>query len=74
MLLLALAGVAVEDIAADYALSAERLAARCAARGEPDQGPLGGARSSPIAARRAPSSSRHWYATSTSRGCCGMRD
>ena len=40
MLLLALAGVAVEDIAADYALSAERLAARYAARGEPDQGPL----------------------------------
>jgi len=40
MLLLALVGVAVEDIAADYALSAERLAARYAARGEPDQGPL----------------------------------
>jgi hypothetical protein len=40
MLLLALAGVAVEDIAADYAMSAQRLAARYAARGEPDQGPL----------------------------------
>ncbi len=40
MLLLRLVGVAVEDIAADYALSAERLPARYAARGEPDQGPL----------------------------------
>ena len=40
MLLLALAGVAVEEIAADYGLSAERLTARYAARGEPDQGPL----------------------------------
>jgi protein-tyrosine phosphatase len=39
MLLLALAGVAVEEIAADYAMSAKRLAARYAARGEPDQGP-----------------------------------
>jgi protein-tyrosine phosphatase len=39
MLLLALAGVAPEDIAADYVLSAERLRARYAARGEPDQGP-----------------------------------
>jgi protein-tyrosine phosphatase len=40
MLLLALVGVEVEHIAADYALSAERLPARYAARGEPDQGPL----------------------------------
>ncbi len=40
MLLLALAGVAAEDIAADYAMSAERLTARYATRGEPDQGPL----------------------------------
>ncbi len=40
MLLLALVGVAVEEIAADYGLSAERLTARYAARGEPDQGPL----------------------------------
>ena len=40
MLLLRLVGVAVEDIAADYAMSAERLPARYAARGEPDQGPL----------------------------------
>ena len=39
MLLLALVGVAVEEIAADYGLSAERLTARYAARGEPDQGP-----------------------------------
>jgi protein-tyrosine phosphatase len=40
MLVLALAGVAAEDIAADYVLSAERLRARYAAHGEPDQGPL----------------------------------
>ena len=40
MLLLALVGVATEEIAADYGLSAERLTARYAARGEPDQGPL----------------------------------
>lgn len=40
MLLLALAGVAAEEIAADYELSAERLRARYAARGEEDQGPL----------------------------------
>jgi protein-tyrosine phosphatase len=40
MLLLALVGVAPEDIAADYALSSERLPARYAARGEQDQGPL----------------------------------
>ncbi len=40
VLLLALVGVAPEDIAADYALSAERLPARYAARGEEDQGPL----------------------------------
>jgi protein-tyrosine phosphatase len=40
MLVLALAGVAPEEIAADYALSAERLPARYAARGEDDQGPL----------------------------------
>ena len=39
ILLLALVGVAVEEIAADYTLSAERLTARYAARGEPDQGP-----------------------------------
>ncbi len=38
MLLLALVGVAAEDIAADYALSTERLRARYAARGEDDQG------------------------------------
>jgi protein-tyrosine phosphatase len=40
MLVLALAGVTAEDIAADYVLSAERLRARYAARGEEDQGPL----------------------------------
>jgi protein-tyrosine phosphatase len=40
MLLLALAGVPAEVIAADYALSFERLPARYAARGEEDQGPL----------------------------------
>ena len=40
MLLLALVGVAVEEIVADYGLSAERLTVRYAARGEPDQGPL----------------------------------
>jgi protein-tyrosine phosphatase len=40
LLLLALAGVSVEDIAADYAMSAARLTARYATRGEPDQGPL----------------------------------
>ena len=40
MLLLGLVGVAAEDIASDYALSAEWLTARYAARGEPDQGPL----------------------------------
>jgi protein-tyrosine phosphatase len=39
MLLLALAGVDAERIAADYALSTERLRARYAARGEDDQGP-----------------------------------
>ena len=39
MLLLALADVTAEAIAADYALSAERLPARYAAHGEPDQGP-----------------------------------
>lgn len=39
MLLLALVGVAAEDIAADYALSTERLRARYARRGEDDQGP-----------------------------------
>jgi protein tyrosine/serine phosphatase len=37
MLLLSLAGVAPEDIAADYELSGERLTARCARRKEPDQ-------------------------------------
>ncbi|MGI8921479.1 MAG: tyrosine-protein phosphatase [Solirubrobacteraceae bacterium] len=40
MLLLALIGVAAEDIAADYMLSYERLRARSAAQGEQDQGPL----------------------------------
>ncbi len=39
MLLLALVGVAPEEIAADYALSAECLPARYAALGEEDQGP-----------------------------------
>jgi protein-tyrosine phosphatase len=39
MLVLALAGVVPEDIAADYAASAERLTARYAARGDEDQGP-----------------------------------
>jgi hypothetical protein len=39
MLLLALAGVAPEVIAVDYAMSFERLPARYRARGEPDQGP-----------------------------------
>jgi protein-tyrosine phosphatase len=40
MLLLSLVGAAPEDIAADYELSAKRLASRYAARGEEDQGPL----------------------------------
>jgi protein-tyrosine phosphatase len=40
MLVLALAGVSAEDIAADYALSGDRLRALYAARGEEDQGPL----------------------------------
>ncbi len=40
MLVLALIGVAPEDIAADYAISAERLPARYAARSKPDQEPL----------------------------------
>jgi protein tyrosine/serine phosphatase len=40
ILLLALLGVPPEKIAADYALSFERLPARYAARGEDDQGPL----------------------------------
>lgn len=40
MLLLALLGVAPEAIAADYALSTERLCARYAARGEEDEGPI----------------------------------
>ncbi len=40
MLLLALAEVPAEEIAADYALSHGRLAARYAARGEEDQAPL----------------------------------
>jgi len=39
LLLLALAGVEPEAIAADYERSAERLPALFAARGEPDQGP-----------------------------------
>ena len=74
MLLLALVGVAVEDIAADYALSAERLAARYAARGEPDQGPLVEA----FLADRGTSGGRAhhdaWCATSTWRRRCAMRD
>lgn len=40
MLVLALAGVPSDEIAADYELSADRLRARYAARGEPDQGPM----------------------------------
>jgi protein-tyrosine phosphatase len=40
MLLLTLAGVPAEHIAADYALSAERLRLRYAARGEKDESPL----------------------------------
>jgi protein tyrosine/serine phosphatase len=40
ILVLALAGVPADVIAADYALSSERLPARYAARGEEDQGPL----------------------------------
>jgi protein-tyrosine phosphatase len=40
MLVLAAVGVAPEVIAADYALSAERLRARYAARGEEDEGAL----------------------------------
>jgi protein tyrosine/serine phosphatase len=40
VLALALAGVAARDIAADYELSSERLAARYAHHGEEDQGPL----------------------------------
>lgn len=40
MLLLALVGVRPREIAADYALSFERLPARYAAFGEDDQGPL----------------------------------
>lgn len=40
MLILALAGVPADVVAADYALSSERLPARYAARGEEDQGPL----------------------------------
>jgi protein-tyrosine phosphatase len=39
MLLLSLVGVATADIAADYALSSERLRSRYEALGEPDQGP-----------------------------------
>jgi protein-tyrosine phosphatase len=40
MLLLALVGVEPEEIAADYRLSTERLAALYAHDGEEDQGPL----------------------------------
>jgi protein-tyrosine phosphatase len=40
MLLLALAGVSAHDIAADYALSRQRLAVRYAALGDVDEGPL----------------------------------
>lgn len=39
ILVLALAGVGAEEIAADYLLSHERLPALYAARGEEDQGP-----------------------------------
>jgi protein tyrosine/serine phosphatase len=39
MLVLALVGVSPDVIAGDYVLSFERLPARYAARGEPDQGP-----------------------------------
>lgn len=39
MLLLHIAGVPPEEIAADYALSAERVTVRHVARGEPDDGP-----------------------------------
>ena len=39
MLVLALAGVAPDEIAADYVLSSERLERRYEALGEPDQGP-----------------------------------
>jgi protein-tyrosine phosphatase len=39
ILLLALVGVPADIIAADYALSYERLSARYAGHGEPDQGP-----------------------------------
>ena len=39
MLLLALAGVAPKEIAADYVLSAARLQTRHESLGEPDQGP-----------------------------------
>jgi hypothetical protein len=39
VLALTLAGVAARDIAADYELSTERLAARYAHHGEEDQGP-----------------------------------
>jgi protein-tyrosine phosphatase len=40
MLVLALVGVSLEEIVADYELSADRLRARYAARGERDQGPM----------------------------------
>lgn len=40
MLLLALVGVDPDSIAEDYALSIDRLSARYAAKGEPDQGPM----------------------------------
>jgi hypothetical protein len=40
MLLLALLGVAAEDIAADYVLSSDRLRPLFGRRGEPDQGPI----------------------------------
>jgi hypothetical protein len=40
MLALALAGVEVEEIVADYELSEARLAARAAATGDEDQGPV----------------------------------
>jgi protein tyrosine/serine phosphatase len=57
MVLLALLGVAPSDIAAEYMLSYERLPARYAARGEPDQGPLLQPSSPTVGPRQATSSS-----------------
>lgn len=69
MLLLALVGVAPDDIATDYALSAERLPARYAARGEEDQGRCWRAFLPAGAPRQASSSSRRWP-ISTSKPAC----